>query len=73
VVQARDRDQLDADAAENDRADERRMPRRDHGADARAERIAHQVGARQGEMPDQRRGVRRHAVGVVVLVIVELG
>ena len=44
------------------RMTERTRPdaRRQHGADARAQRIAHHVGAREVEMLDQRRDVLGH-------------
>ena len=73
MVQARDFDQLDADAAQDDRAHPLGMPRRHDRADAPAERIAHHVGAFEAEMGDQRRDVAGHQVGVVVGRIVQLG
>ena len=72
-VQPRDFDQLDADAAQNQCAHALGMPRGEHRRDARAERIAHHVGAFEAEMPDQRRDIGRHHVGVVVGRIVKLG
>ena len=73
VVQPRHFDQLDADAAEDQRAHALRMARGEHRRDARAERIAHHVGAFEAEMRDQRRDVAGHQVGVIVGRIVQLG
>ena len=50
-----------------------RMLEREERGDARAHRIAHDVGALDAEMIEQRAHVLRHAVGVIVGRIVELG
>ena len=61
-----------AEPAETPRAPAPDAPRQ-KGGDARAHRIAHDVGARDAEMIEQRAHVVRHLAGVIVGRIVELG
>ena len=55
------------------RAHARGMREREEGGDARAHRIAHDIGARDAEMIEQRAHVLRHVARVIGGRIVELG
>ena len=65
--------QPDAEAAEDDAARARRMRERQERRDARAHRIAHDVGARDVEMIEQRADVLGHDGAVIGGGVVELG